>query len=213
MRKSEDFAKELGYSDFTCSNGFIDRFKKRRDIVFKSICGESNSVSDDTVENWVKNSLPKIVSGYAAKDIFNSDETGLFFKCEPSKSMHLKGDQCHGGKRSKERITVLLGCNQDGSEKLKPVVIGKFKNPHCFKNVKSLPVDYEANNRAWMNSELFIKWVKKLDRKFKREKRKILMFIDNCPAHPRVENLEAVKLIYFPPNSTAKLQPMDQGII
>jgi hypothetical protein len=37
-------------------------------------------------------------------------------------------------------------------------VIGKSKNPRCFKNVKSLPTEYVANKKAWMTSEIFINW-------------------------------------------------------
>ena len=37
-----------------------------------------------------------------AKDIFNVDETGLFYKCTPDKTVTFKGDCCSGGKNSKE---------------------------------------------------------------------------------------------------------------
>ena len=46
--------------------------------------------------------------------------------------MAFKGELCHGGKNSKERLTVLLCYNADGSEKLTSIVIGKFKKPRCF---------------------------------------------------------------------------------
>lgn len=101
----------------------------------------------------------------------------------------------------------------DGSEKLKPLVIGKFQNPRCLKNVKSLPVHYYANSRAWMNSEIFKDSVRLLDKKFKKERRKILLFIDKCPAHPKMENMQSITSIFFPPNATSLLQPVDQGII
>ena len=45
------------------------------------------------------------------------------------------------------------------------------------------------------------------------EGRKITMIVDNCPAHPHVEGLQAVELIFLPPNTTSKLQPMDEGVI
>lgn len=203
----------MGVSDFKCSSGFIDRFTKRRGITYKAVCGESESVDRNLTDDWINNKLPNLIADYEAKDIFNADETGLFYKCEPAKSLHLKGEQCHGGKRSKERISVLVRANMDGSEKLKPLVIGKFQNPRCLKNVKSLPVHYYANSCAWMNSEIFKDWVRLLDKKFKKERRKILLFIDNCPAHPKMENLQSITLIFFPPNATSLLQPMDQGII
>lgn len=100
-----------------------------------------------------------------------------------------------------------------GSEKLKLLVIGKSKKPRCFKHVKSLPVQYEANIKAWMTGEMFASWLWKMDRDFERQKRKVLFFVDNCTAHPNVSGLCAIKVIFLPPNTTSKLQPMDQGII
>ena len=64
-----------------------------------------------------------------------------------------------------------------------------------------------------MSSELFEEWVREPDRKFGVEKRKIAMIIDNCEAHPHVENLGWVKLIFLPPNTASVTQPMDPGII
>ena len=66
-----------------------------------------------------------------------------------------KGELCHGGKKSKNRITVLLCANMDGTEKMRRIVIEQSKKSRCFKGIKSLPVDYYANRRSWMNSEVF----------------------------------------------------------
>jgi len=66
-----------------------------------------------------------------------------------------------------------------------------------------------------MNSEVYEDWLAKLDQRFRRQKRKILLFVDNCPAHPQILEIElkAIKIIHLPPNTTSKLQPMDMGII
>ena len=127
-------------------------------------------------------------------------------------TLQFKGERCHGGKISKERLTFALIANMDGTEKLKPLVIGKFRNPRSFKNVKSLPVNYEANKKTWMTSSMFEQWIKDLDRSMTRQKRKILLFVDNCLAHPHIQNLKSVTLLFLPPNTTSKIQPMDQGI-
>ena len=37
--------------------------------------------------------------------------------------------------------------------------------------------------------------------------------MDNCPAHPRVKDLKAINLVFLPPSTTSKTQPMDQGVI
>ena len=55
------------------------------------------------------------------------------------------------------------------SHKLPLLVIGKFKNPRWFKGVGTLPVNYEANKKAWMNGELFIKWLTDFDTKINLE--------------------------------------------
>ena len=98
-------------------------------------------------------------------------------------------------------------------ERLPMFVIGKSKNPRCFKWVKRVPCRYRVQQKSWMSSELFEEWVKELDRNFGSKKRKIALIIDNCLAHPDVPALEWVELIFLPPNTTSVTQPMDQGVI
>ncbi|XP_037803619.1 tigger transposable element-derived protein 6-like [Penaeus monodon] len=64
-----------------------------------------------------------------------------------------------------------------------------------------------------MSSEIFEEWVRKVDRKFWVDGRKIALIIDNCPTHPTLSNLTNVQLVFLPPNTTSILQPMDQGVI
>jgi len=158
--------------------------------------------------------LPEITKDYDIKNIFNCDETGLFYRLMPNKTIAYKGENCHGGKQSKERLTVLLCANADGSDKLKPLIIGKAKNPRCFKNVKNLPCKYDSNKNAWMTGNIFLEFLRDLNSRMIREKRNVLLFIDRCPAHPTdLPNLSNIKVIFFPPNCTSKLQPLDLGII
>ena len=74
------------------------------------------------IDDWIKRLL-SVCEGYAPENIFNTDETGLFFRALPTKSMVAKGDSCKGGKVAKERVTVLLCCSAKG-EKIQPLVIG-----------------------------------------------------------------------------------------
>ena len=78
--------------------------------------------------------------------------------------------------------------------------------------MRKLSVDYEANKKAWMRSDLFEQYLHKLDRKMKSDTRKTVMLLDNCPAHPHV-TLENVELAFLPPNTTSRTQPMDAGVI
>ena len=111
------------------------------------------------------NVLLQLFRGYDPKDVWNCDETGLFYKAMPSGSLRFAGDQqSNGTKVLKDRLTMLQFTNTDGSEK-QAVVVGKSAKPCCFKNVKTLPFSYFANRKAWMTSQLFTDVMKTLDRK------------------------------------------------
>ncbi|GBM86177.1 Tigger transposable element-derived protein 6 [Araneus ventricosus] len=46
-----------------------------------------------------------------------------------------------------------------------------------------------------------------------KRKRCILLFIDNCNAHSNFPALKNITVKFLPPNTTSKLQPLNQGII
>ena len=64
-----------------------------------------------------------------------------------------------------------------------------------------------------MDSVLFEEWIREMDTKFTKEKKKVALIIDNCPANPTINNLKSIELIFLPPNTTSKPQLMDQGVI
>jgi hypothetical protein len=59
---------------------------------------------------------------------------------------------------------------------------------------------------------MFIEWLTIINKLTKQQNRKILMIVDNCPAHPKVENLSNLIVERIPPNTTSGLQPLDQGV-
>ncbi|KAK2176478.1 hypothetical protein NP493_662g01140 [Ridgeia piscesae] len=73
---------------------------------------------------WSLSGLPELTAGYLPADIYNADETGLYYRALPERSMVVRGDPRKGIKTSKKRVTVLLACSAAG-EKLKPLLIGK----------------------------------------------------------------------------------------
>ena len=89
-----------------------------------------------TTRNYKKNTHLKIFSMLTKKGCFSD---------------HLvKKEKYNGRKLSKMHLTkfvkkILLCANADGSEKKDPLVIGKSKNPHCFKHNKSFNTKYSHN--------------------------------------------------------------------
>lgn len=52
--------------------------KNRHNIAWNKVCGESNDVNIDSV-NECKSKISEYVKDYDACNIYNCDETGLFF--------------------------------------------------------------------------------------------------------------------------------------
>jgi len=146
--KALHVAVDIGINCFQASNGWINHFQKRHNLVYKTILRESVLVNPETVMDWKSEELPKMINRYQPKEIINVDKTGLFYNLQPSMTLTYKGNSCHGGTKSKQRVTVLLGCNADGTEKLPPLVIGKYNKPHCFSNVKKLSTRCTANSNS-----------------------------------------------------------------
>ncbi|UYV84826.1 TIGD6 [Cordylochernes scorpioides] len=200
-------ALKMGQDIFEASNGWLEKFKARRNIAFKRLHGEAGSVDANSVATWKGGIIPSLLAKYSPQDIFNADETGLFYKLLPNQTMTIRGEKCKGGKKSKERITVLVCYYMDGSEKLPLLYIGKYRRPRIFPQIIILI------KKAWMTGAIFTDWLKKLDQIFKRRERKILLILDNCPAHQIPEGLQNIEIRFLPALTTSALQPCDMGII
>lgn len=160
QQKEKDFAFILGVQDFTAGTGWLQRFKDRYKIVGKAVAGEGAAVDMDSVNKWISEKWPDVTARYKPSDIFNTDETALFWQLLPSRTLALRNEKCHGGKLNKVRITILLTTNLDGSSKLSPLVIGKFHSPLCLRGRSYLPVTYTFNKKAWMSRALFETWLR-----------------------------------------------------
>ena len=194
------------------SMSWINRWKMRKHIMCKKLYREAESVDQNGIDEWQTNCLPALFKQFKAKHIFSADETGSFYRCLPDRTHVFKNDRCAGGKLSKEILTALVTASMAG-EKLSLLVIGKSANPRCFKNIKKLPLPYESNKKAWMIAAIFKTWVKKLDSQMRKNNQNIALVLGNCTYHPKVKGLTNIKLIFFPPNTTARAQPLDAGVI
>ena len=209
--KASKFVEKRNVENFKASDGWLDRWKKRFNVSFKTVSGESNACTDEMAAPSEQTTLPTILSSYDVNKIYNGDKFGLFFNAQPNTFLHLKN--CVGGKHSKPCLTGLTAANAVG-EKLPLFVIGKSKKPRCFKhiNIKHLPCRYRSHKKSWMDSILFEEWISEADRRFTKEGRKIVLLVDICPAHPFFDSLASTELIFLQLNTTSKLQPMGQGV-
>uniref|UniRef100_H2ZUN2 HTH CENPB-type domain-containing protein n=1 Tax=Latimeria chalumnae TaxID=7897 RepID=H2ZUN2_LATCH len=147
QKKALEFAKQLNKPDFKVSNGWLGRLKGRHNIAFSAVSGEKGCVDGDVVEDW-KLKLPDIIAGYQPKDIYNMDESGCVKCALPTKTLAVRGEDCTGGKKVKERITMSLYCNMAGDFE-KTLIIGRSAKPHCFCNIDTMGTNLYQKNLQW----------------------------------------------------------------
>lgn len=164
---------------------------------FKKVCTKSGTINDSAAAEYRKGKLQSLLQQFTPENIFNCDETGLFCKLLPEKTLAFAGDHCHSGEHSNEHRSCR---QQQGSRNIQDVSRGAV----------TLPVRYE---KAWVTRQLFEGYVRKLDRKFEQQNRKVLQFVDNCGAAGPIKDVKAMQIAFLPPNTTATLQPMNQGVI
>ncbi|XP_067145249.1 tigger transposable element-derived protein 4-like [Centruroides vittatus] len=187
-------ANLMGIEDFKASNGWIDRFKNRYAIVYSS-------------ENKEKTWFSTVSKDYKSEDVFSAKEIGIYYDLVPE-------DMATHQEPIGKRLTILLCCNQSGTEKLPLLVIGKHQNPRSFKNIRTLPCKYVANKNAWMTRKVFEAYLKALDTKMAAKNRNVLLLLDRSSSHPPdTERISNINIEYFPSDESDVLRPLKQGVI
>ncbi|GET61132.1 CENP-B homolog protein 2-like [Rhizophagus irregularis DAOM 181602=DAOM 197198] len=149
QQKAVECANLLDITNFSASAGWLSNFKQRNNLHTYKKKGEAGSAPIDELPQ-MRAELREILQAYKLKDIWNCDETALFWRLEPSKT--IAHDPVLGKKCPKERVSILATCNASGDERLPLVFIHKYETPRALKGIekRSLPVWYYWNSKAWM---------------------------------------------------------------
>ncbi|KAM3911403.1 tigger transposable element-derived protein 4-like isoform 1-T2 [Leptodactylus fuscus] len=208
QEKALHIAAQLGFHHFHASNGWLNRFRTRHNIVFHPVSGASVEMRDDDAMAW-KECLQVITGGYADSDIYNMEETGLFFKAIPEQTSLEKSAQCKGW--PEERLTMALCANLCGDKEQPLVVHTTTGHPHRTDD-PSLGVWRHANKRAWMTRQIYRSWIENLNDRMRLQERRILLFAGIVPCHS-TEKLSHVEVKLLPADGTSWGPPMHQGVI
>ena len=195
------------------SNGWLHRFKQRYNIKQHTYHGEAGSVPEEAEEEM--KAIRTIAGNYNEDDIYNMDETGLFWRMPPSQS--LSSVSRPGVKQDKSRISIICCVNASGTDRLPIWVIGKARTPRALRNVNipAIGAQWRWNRKAWVDQIIMREWLLAFYSHIGQQH--VLLTMDNFPAH--LAGLELapppsnVRICWLPKNSTSQYQPLDQGII
>ncbi|GIY62867.1 hypothetical protein CDAR_122691 [Caerostris darwini] len=220
---------EASEESFKASRGWFENFKKRSGIHSVVRHGEAANSDMKAAEDYIKTFSDLIkAQGYISQQVFNCDETGLFWKKMPNRTyITAEEKMMPGHKPMKDRLTLALCANASGDCKIKPLLVYHSENPRAFKSHKilkeKLQVMWRSNPKAWVTRKFFVEWVNlgfgPTVKKYLQENNlpvQALLILDNAPAHPPnleddiLEELKFIKVLYLPPNTTPILQPMDE---
>ncbi len=165
----------------------------------------------------MRDDLYAIIAQYDPENVYNMDETSLFFRLLPRYSLLMPDEDIsttRGKKKSKDRVSLIVCANAVGTHKIPYALIDKPKAPACIKD-RQWPVPYFSQAKAWMDVETCWKWFNEvfLPEVKKRTGRRVLLLLDNAPGHFEAFECDNVRIVFFPPKCTSWKQPCDMGII
>ena len=175
--------------------------------------GEAGSVPQQAEEEMA--AIRTLPGQYMEDDIYNMDETGLFWRLSPSRGLSTQARA--GVRKDKPRISLMCCINASGTDRLPIWFIGKYQTPRPLRNIniQAMGDQWRWNKKAWMDTMIMKEWLSVFYSHIRS--RTVLLTMDNYPAH--LSGLELapsppnVRIQWLPANSTSRFQPLDQGII
>ncbi|XP_057326796.1 jerky protein homolog-like isoform X5 [Microplitis mediator] len=223
-KKAIEINEELGGDkSFRASDGWLDNWKRRKDIRSLRITGEKGSTDFDAGNDYA-NKLKTIVASktLTRTQVFNFSETSLLYKMLPSMTLASSHEsQAAGFKVDKERVTIAACCNADGSYKLPLLVVGKFAKPRYLKDLSSanLPVLYKSQKNALIDVNIFTEWFKEIFvprvRTFLIERGlhpRAILIVDDCKNHTYLKDGD-IEVTFLSANEMSIVNPLDQEIL
>ncbi|KAM9486515.1 tigger transposable element-derived protein 1-like [Clarias gariepinus] len=216
------YGEESDGASFHASHGWFNRFKLRANLINLKVSREASSPDTVAAEEFPEMLREIIEEGeYLPEQVFNVDETGLYWKRMPDSKAE---KVIPGYKIAKDSLTLLLGGNASGDMKLKPLLVYHLENPRPLKNIAkgSLPVVWKSNPKALVTQAIFQDWffhqfIPEVERYcLERDVPfNVLLLLNNAPGHPQFMDdfHPSVKVVYLPQNTASLIQPMDQGVI
>ena len=192
--------------NFNASRGWVEKFLRRSPVQPSFRLRGKGDVTLPTDHAERMREIREITSQYCLKNIWNMDESGLFFLNGPRRS-YLTNNENRSETRGaglqtyKQRVSIVMAVNADGSHSFPVHFIGQSTNPICFLQQRFVYLKqfYYSEQNGWMDNNGFKKWIEIWYREVKeRSDGPCLMILNNCGGHELDFSLPGVRFEFLP---------------
>ena len=213
---------KVNYPDFKASDGWLASFMKRNNFSLRSHTSLSQKLPADLevrLAAFYQHLRELRIEHELDEDclLLNMDEVPMVFDTVPSRTVHARGEKdvrvnTTGGE--KKRFTAVLTVTAAG-QYLPTMCVFKGK---CEPKDVVLPKGWvlQMNDRAWVNEEVMIRWIREILRPY-TQRRPALLVMDSFSAHITSKvKAELAKInthpAIIPGGCTSKAQPLDVAL-
>ena len=147
------------------SKSHIQRFIKKRGLSSRKSHGESGNANDAGAKHFLESVWTDCFSNVDnySSNVYNMDETGLFWRVVPSRTLVRVDERMQGSKTLKYCLTFATTICMDGSVLPLPA-IGTSCTPRAVAvahttSAAILNGRWMHNRKAWMTTEVFCEWL------------------------------------------------------
>ncbi|XP_050730733.1 uncharacterized protein LOC127005682 [Eriocheir sinensis] len=207
------------HPEFRATKRWLLSFRRRFSVRNIKTSGQSASADHVAAAAFLRE-LESLIEekGYRPEQVWNMDETVLYWKRMPARTLLSKGRRV-----ARDRCALLLCANAAG-HLTKPGLVYTSANPGPLRQKKKnlLPVHWMTHSQGCTTSTVVMDWARHcllpevqaylwgqgLPRKF-------LLILDNALGHHQALEgmLEGVEVVFLPPNTSPLIQPLEQGIM
>ncbi|XP_060819667.1 tigger transposable element-derived protein 2-like [Bombus pascuorum] len=226
-RRAMEFNETLnGDPSFIASLNWAKSFMRRYNI---------NQEDDDKILTPSKNSVNDFRIRFKQlleeediifPNVYNASYTPLLWKAVPERTWIFQNENNDCPQMYKDHVITFLCANVTGTHKLPVLIIGRNgKTVGSYNlNINASSTTYTGNDSDWVDINIFNMWfekcfLKSIKEKEKNAKRieKTLLLVNNAKWHYYLEDInkkyEFIRVITFPYNVAALIEPMECGII
>ena len=153
------------------------------------------------------------------RQILNCDETFLPLDCNREKAIAQKGAkntycQSYG---TSEHITLLCCASTAGIPHPPMIIYSKSFPGGQYRFEGPEDALYARSESGWIDTELFLAWMKKIFLKYAVPERPLLLLTDGHKTHVNIDVIDLcrennITLFCLPPHTTHALQPLDVAV-